>query len=74
MAKGRQNLTSPTKLPTSRRRITMMKWPVLCVCETGHFAKDRPDPADRHGKKGNVNTVIASNEGDKGYGNLLLSS
>jgi hypothetical protein len=32
------------------------------VCgETGHFAKDSPDRADRRGKKGNVNTVIASN-------------
>jgi hypothetical protein len=38
--------------------------------EMGHFAKDCPDRADRRGKKGNVNTVIASNEEDKGYGNL----
>jgi hypothetical protein len=36
----------------------------------GHFAKDCPDRADRRGKKGNVNTLIASNEGDKGYDNL----
>jgi hypothetical protein len=36
----------------------------------GHFAKDCPDRADRRGKKGNVNTVIASNEEDKVYGNL----
>ena len=36
----------------------------------GHFAKDCPDRADRRGKKGNVNTVIASNEEDKEYGNL----
>jgi hypothetical protein len=38
--------------------------------ETGHFAKDHPDRADRLGKKDNVNIVIASNEEDKGYGNL----
>jgi hypothetical protein len=27
---------------------------------------------DRCGKKGNVNTVIARNDGDKGYGNLAF--
>jgi hypothetical protein len=35
-----------------------------------HFAKDCPDRVDHRGKKGNVNIVIASNKGDKGYCNL----
>jgi hypothetical protein len=34
------------------------------------FAKDYPDRADRRVKKGSVNTLVTSNEGDKGYGNL----
>jgi hypothetical protein len=38
--------------------------------ETGHFVKDCPNRADRRDKKGNVNTVVANNMGDKRYGNL----
>jgi hypothetical protein len=40
------------------------------MCEMGHYAKDCLDRTECHGKKGNVNTMITSNEGDKGHGNL----
>jgi hypothetical protein len=38
----------------------------------GYFDNDCTDRANRRGKKGNANTVVASNEGDKGYDNLAF--
>jgi hypothetical protein len=67
--KGKTKSNKPNKTTNFK---TKNKAGLTCfVCgEMGHFDKDCTDRAYRRGKKGNANTVVASNEGDKGYGNL----
>jgi hypothetical protein len=68
--KGKTKSNKPNKTTNFKKKKNKVEL-TCCACgETGHFAKDCPDRADRDGKKGNVNIVVASNEGDKGYGNL----
>jgi hypothetical protein len=69
--KGKTNSNNPNKT-TNFKKKKKNKTKVTCfTCgETGHFTKNCPDRADRCGKKGNANAVIANNEEDKGYGNL----
>jgi hypothetical protein len=68
--KGKTKSNKPNKTNNFKKKKN--KAEVICFAcgEMGHFAKECPDRADRRGKKGNANTVIASNEGDKGYDNL----
>jgi hypothetical protein len=60
--KGKTKSNMPNK--TTNFKEKKNKGEVTCFgCgEAGHFAKLCPDRADRRGKKGNVNTVVASNE------------
>jgi hypothetical protein len=60
----------PNKTTNFKKKKNKAELTCFACGETGHFAKDCPDRADRRGKKGNTNIVIASNEEDKGYGNL----
>jgi hypothetical protein len=66
--KGKPKSNKPNKTTNFKKKKN--KAELTCFAKAGHFAKDCPDRADRRGKKGNVNIVVASNEEDKGYGNL----
>jgi hypothetical protein len=68
--KGKTKSNKPNKTTNFKKKKNKAELTCFACGETGHFAKDCPDRADRCGKKGNVNTVNASNEEDKGYGNL----
>jgi hypothetical protein len=68
--KGKTKFNKPNRTTNFKKKKIKAELTCFTCGEMGHFAKEFPGRADRRGKKGNVNTVIASNEGDKGYGNL----
>jgi hypothetical protein len=68
--KGKKKSNKPNKTTNFKKKKNKAELTCFACGETSNFAKDCPDRADRRGKKGNVNIVVASNEGDKGYGNL----
>jgi hypothetical protein len=68
--KGKTKPNKPNKITNFKKMKNKAEVTCFTCGEMGHFATDCPDRADHRGKKGNVNTVVASNEGDKGYGNL----
>jgi hypothetical protein len=68
--KGKPKSNKPNKTINFKKKKNKAELTCSACGETGHFAKNCPDRADCHGKQGNVNTVIASNEEDKGYDNL----
>jgi hypothetical protein len=68
--KGKTKSNKSNKTTNFKKKKNKAKLTYFACGETCHFAKDCLDRAHRRGKKGNVNTLVASNEGDKGYCNL----
>ncbi|WVZ87018.1 hypothetical protein U9M48_033720 [Paspalum notatum var. saurae] len=67
----------PNKTTNFKKKKNKAELPCFMCGELGHFFKDRPEHADRRGKRGGngqssktVNTVTACKTGDAGYGNL----
>jgi hypothetical protein len=72
--KGKTKSNKPNKTTNFKKKKNKAKLTCFTCGETCHFAKDCPDRVDRRGKKGNVNTVIASNRKTKGMVIYLSSS
>jgi hypothetical protein len=72
--KGKPKSNKPNKTTNFKKKKNKAELTCFTCGEAGHFAKDCSDRADRHGKKGNVNTVVASNEEEKGMVIYLSSS
>jgi hypothetical protein len=68
--KGKTKSSKPNKTTNFKKKKNKAKLTCFTCGKMSHFAKDCPDRADCRGKKGNVNTVISSNEEGKGYVNL----
>jgi hypothetical protein len=72
--KGKIKSNKPNKTTNFKKNKNKAELTCFACGETGHFAKDCLDRADRRGKKASVNTLIASNEEDKGMVIYLSSS